>query len=376
MAKIDNIQEVSLDLLRPYPNNAKIHGEEQIKMISDSIKEFGFISPCLIDRDYNIIAGHGRVQAAKNLGMQSVPCVFVEGLTEAQRKAYILADNRLTELGEWDFNKINLELEDLSSMDFDVSLTGFDFLNDEPDIEVYEDTFTENVEPLAKPGDIFQLGRHRLMCGDSTDFGCVKKLINGNTIDMLFTDPPYNVAFNGRSGKFDVITNDDLPPEEFENFICKVIEIIKQINPTNYYIWCNWKFYGVLQKNLDYKNCIVWCKNVFGLGVGYRHQHEFCLFNGKIDDSITNESDLWEVKKDINYLHPTQKPVELCARALRNHHDANNVLDLFGGSGTTLIGCEQMGRNCFMMEIDPHYVDVIINRWEQLTNDKAVLIND
>ena len=152
---------------------------------------------------------------------------------------------------------------------------------------------------------------------------------------MLFTDPPYNVAFNGRSGKFDVIENDNLSNADFTTFIKRVISVIKALNLKTYYIWCNWKFYGLLQQNLEFKNCIVWAKNVFGMGKGYRHQHEFCLFNGMIDPDITNESDLWEIAKDTNYIHPTQKPTALCTRALNNHRKVKNVLDLFGGSGST-----------------------------------------
>ena len=212
------------------------------------------------------------------------------------------------------------------------------------------------------------------MCGDSTSITDVEKLLDGGKVDMIFTDPPYNVAFNGRSGNFDVIKNDNLSDNDFNDFINAVINVIKVINSKTYYIWCNWKFYGILQKQLEYKNCIVWAKNVFGLGKGYRHQHEFCLFNGSIDEEIKNESDLWEVSKDTNYVHPTQKPIALCARALKNHKQALNILDLFGGSGSTLIACEQLNRQCFMMELDPKYVDVIIERWEQFTGKKAVKI--
>ena len=193
---------------------------------------------------------------------------------------------------------------------------------------------------------------------------------------MIFTDPPYNVAFNGRSGKFDVIENDNISDKEFKKFIISFCNIVKSINPQTYYIWCNWKFYGILQEQLDFKSCIVWAKNVFGLGKGYRHQHEFCLFNGSIDEGINNESDLWEIAKDTNYLHPTQKPVALAGRALKNHKKANTVLDLFGGSGSTLIACEQLKRSCYCMEIDPKYIDVIIQRWENLTGKKAELIKE
>jgi len=217
------------------------------------------------------------------------------------------------------------------------------------------------------------LGNHRLMCGDSTSIDAVDKLMDGNKADMMFTDPPYNVAFNGRSGKFDVIKNDNLEESEFNNFIDSFISIVKTLDLNTYYICCNWAFYGILQLKLKPKSCIVWAKNVFGMGNGYRHQHEFCLFNGKIDEVIKNESDLWEIKKDHNYVHPTQKPVALSVRAFGNHIKLLNVLDLFGGSGSTLIGAEQTGRKAYVMELDPKYCDVIVQRWEEFTGKKAVL---
>jgi len=197
--------------------------------------------------------------------------------------------------------------------------------------------------------------------------------MDGCKVDVLFTDPPYNVAFNGRSGKHDVIMNDKMSEGDFEIFIGEVIQTIKAIDPKVYYIWCNWKFYGILQGQLDYKSCIVWAKNVFGMGNGYRHQHEFCLYNGKIDEDIKNESDLWEIKKDSKYVHPTQKPVALSVRAFGNHIKLTTVLDLFGGSGSTLLGAEQTGRKAHLMELDPKYCDVIINRWQQYTGKEAVL---
>jgi DNA modification methylase len=211
------------------------------------------------------------------------------------------------------------------------------------------------------------------MCGDSSSIDAVGKLMNGSKVDLLFTDPPYNVAFNGRSGKHQVIANDDLAEHEFDEFIGDVLQTIKAINASSYYIWCNWKFYATLQRELKYKACIVWAKNFFGMGTNYRHQHEFCLFNGSIDDHIKNESDLWQVKKDTNYVHPTQKPVELSERALGNHKKAKNVLDLFGGSGSTLIGCEKLSRNAFLMELDPKYCDVIIKRWQDFAGKTATL---
>jgi len=222
-------------------------------------------------------------------------------------------------------------------------------------------------------GDVFQLGNHRLMCGDSTIKSDVDILMDGNIADMLFTDPPYNMGFNGRSGNFDVIENDNLSEEDFIDFINKFLYIVDYINIKSYYICCNWKFYGILQSKLKPKACIVWAKNVFGMGNGYRHQHEFILFDGYIDEEIKNESDLWKISKDVNYLHPTQKPIELPLRAIKNSSLPNQiVLDLFGGSGSTLIACEYTNRKCYMMELDPQYVSVIIQRWEQFTRRKAV----
>jgi DNA modification methylase len=371
----------SVDKLIPYAKNARTHSDEQVAQIAGSIKEFGFNNPVLVDKENSVIAGHGRLMAARKLGMDKVPVVELEHLTESQRKAYVLADNRIALNSGWDTSMLSLELQDLKD-DIDLSLLGFD--PDELDallnpIEETEGLTDEDAvpdvpdEPKTKLGDIYILGNHRLMCGDSTSIDDVDKLMDGNHVDLIFTDPPYNVAFNGRSGKHDVIKNDNLSESDFATFIDEVCNTIKAIDPKAYYIWCNWNFYGILQGKLDYKTCIVWAKNVFGMGNGYRHQHEFCLFNGKIDEVIKNESDLWEVKKDHNYVHPTQKPVALSVRAFGNHVKLLNVLDLFGGSGSTLIGAEQTGRKAFLMELDPKYCDVIVQRWEEFTGKKAVL---
>jgi DNA modification methylase len=371
----------SVETLIPYAKNARTHSDEQVAQIAGSIKEFGFNNPVLVDKENSVIAGHGRLMAARKLGMDKVPVVELEHLTESQRKAYVLADNRIALNSGWDTSMLSLELQDLKD-DIDLSLLGFDpdelnaLLNP---IEETEGLTDEDAvpdvpdEPKTKLGDIYILGNHRLMCGDSTSIDAVDKLMDGNPVDLIFTDPPYNVGFNGRSGKHDVIKNDNLSDSDFETFIGEVCNTIKAIDPKAYYIWCNWNFYGILQGKLDYKTCIVWAKNVFGMGNGYRHQHEFCLFNGKIDEIIKNESDLWEVKKDRNYVHPTQKPVALSVRAFGNHIKLLNILDLFGGSGSTLIGAEQTGRKAYLMELDPKYCDVIVTRWEQFTGKKAVL---
>jgi DNA modification methylase len=376
------IKEVEVSALIPYAKNSRTHDDAQVAQIAASIKEFGWTNPILVDGEKGIIAGHGRLMAARKLKMDKVPVIELNGMTEAQKKAYVIADNRLALNAGWDNAMLTIELQDLEDEGFDLTLTGFD--KDELDallnpIEETEGLTDEDAvpdvpdEPKTKLGDIYILGNHRLMCGDSTSVDAVEKLMDGNLADLIFTDPPYNVGFNGRSGKHEVIKNDNLSESDFETFIGEVCNTIKAINPKAYYIWCNWNFYGILQGKLDYKTCIVWAKNVFGMGNGYRHQHEFCLFNGKIDEVIKNESDLWEVKKDHAYVHPTQKPVALSVRAFGNHIKLLNVLDLFGGSGSTLIGAEQTGRKAFVMELDPKYCDVIVTRWENFTGKKAVL---
>jgi DNA modification methylase len=376
----DKITRRKVASLIPYARNSRTHSDEQVAQIAASIKEWGFTNPILVDIDGEIIAGHGRLLAAQKLNIDEVPTMTAVGWSEAQKRAYVIADNKLALNAGWDNEILKVELDGLKDLDFDIDLTGFNAdeladlfpepekagLTDEDDVPEAPD------KPVTVEGDIWVLGNHRLMCGDSTSIDAVEKLMGGVKVDLVFTDPPYNVAFNGRSGKHDVIKNDNLSDEAFADFIDGTIATIKAVDPKAYYIWCNWNFYGILQGKLEYKSCIVWAKNVFGMGQGYRHQHEFCLFHGKIDEAIKNESDLWSVKKDHGYVHPTQKPVELSVRAFGNHIRLTNVLDLFGGSGSTLIGAEQTGRKCFMMELDSKYCDVIIKRWQDFTGKEAI----
>ena len=370
--------------LIPYARNTRTHSDEQVNQIVSSIKEFGFTNPVLIDKESMIIAGHGRVMAANKLKLSKVPTICLAHLTEAQKKAYIIADNRLALNAGWDEDMLKVELEELNDLEFDISLLGFEdkeiesLLSDPTEGLTDEDAVPDlPEEPTTKLGDLWILGEHRLLCGDSTSIDAVDKLMDGNKADMVFTDPPYNVAFNGRSGKFDVIKNDKLSDDEFVDFIDGFLSTLEVINSNTYYICCNWAFYGLLQLKLKPKACIVWAKNVFGLGKGYRHQHEFILFDGLIDPSITNESDLWNIAKDSKYKHPTQKPVELSFRAIKNSSKEKNiVLDLFLGSGSTLIAAEKTNRKCYGMELDPKYCDVIIQRWEEFTGNKAELTDD
>lgn len=374
----------SVSSLIPYARNSRTHSDEQIAQIAASIKEFGWTNPILVDGDNGIIAGHGRLSAARKLGHEEVPVIELKDLTETQRKAYIIADNRLALNAGWDNEMLTIELNDLLADGFALDILGFDpkELNALLEPDVVEGLTGEDEapplpeEPKTKLGDIYQLGNHRLMCGDSTSVDAVQTLLQGQRADMVFTDPPYNVAFNGRSGKFDVIKNDDLPEEQFSQFIQDWLQTFEAFRPNSYYICCNWAFYGILQSALKPKACIVWAKNVFGLGRGYRHQHEFIMFDGLIDPDIKNESDLWNIAKDSKYVHPTQKPVAISERAIKNSTKVNNiVLDYFGGSGSTLIACEKQNRHARLMELDPKYCDVIVKRWEDFTGKKAVLVN-
>lgn len=365
-----NISELKFD-----DKNFNKHTERGMSLLEKSLRQNGAGRSILLDKDNNIIAGNGVVEAAGQIGLENVKIIETTGdeivavkrtdisLNSREGREMALADNATAKADiEWDKENLRTEFDDEYLNGWGIDTTDW-----QEEAEVVEDEAPEVDESQpadSKLGDVYQLGNHKLMCGDSTDEKNLLVLLRGGVlVDMVFTDPPYNVAFNGRSGKFDVIENDDLPEAEFEELIEKTCAVIKKINPKDTYIWCNWKFYATLQKFIDPKACIVWAKNNFGMGKGYRHQHEFCMFDGKIDEDIANESDLWKEDKDTNYQHPTQKPVSLCARALKNTKGAMNVLDLFGGSGSTLIACEQLGRKCYMMELDPKYCDVIRKRY-------------
>ena len=377
------IEIADITSIKPYENNPRKLSETAIEKVAMSLKEYGFRQPIVVDKDRVIVAGHTRYRASKKLGLKQVPVSVIDNLTEEQINAYRIADNRTAEESEWDSELLKMEIKELEAKDFKLDLLGFnedqlnDILFEEKQGLTDEDEVPETPEePISKLGDIWKLGNHRVMCGDSTIIDQIDKLTEKQKPDMIFTDPPYNVAFNGRSGKFNVIKNDNLEESEFNNFIDTIISNLNILNINTYYICCNWAFYGVLQKKLKPKACIVWAKNVFGLGKGYRHQHEFILFDGFIDASIKNESDLWKISKDTKYKHPTQKPVELSSRAIKNSSKPQNtVLDIFGGSGSTLIACEKLNRKARIMELDPVYCDVIIKRWENFTGKKAELEN-
>jgi DNA modification methylase len=358
--------KVKISEVKVNPNNPRLIKDDKFKKLVQSIKdlpEMLDIRPIVVNTDMVVLGGNMRLKACKEAGLKEIPIIVADNLTEEQQREFLIKDN--VSGGEWDWDMLanEWEVEQLDAWGLDVPI------NLEVELEAEEDDFEVpegGIETDIVLGDLFEIGEHRLLCGDSTDSDAVAKLLNGNKADMLFTDPPYNVGFNGRSGKFDVIENDDLKTEDFDKFIEEFAQTVHTLQIPIKYIWCNWKFYGILQKHFELNACIVWAKNVFGLGRGYRHQHEFCFFEGKLDEGINNESDLWEIKKDSKYMHPTQKPIELSARALGNHKNAKNILDLFGGSGSTLAGIHQLKRIGFVMELDPKYCQVIIDRMKKL----------
>lgn len=387
-----------VDELIPYINNARTHNDEQVSQICASINEYGFTNPILIDEKNSIIAGHGRLLAAKKLKMKEVPCIVLCGLTEAQKKAYIIADNKLALNAGWNDELLKVEFENLKELDFDLNLTGFSadeidaiLDNIEDDKEIVEDEFDEEPpeEPKSKVGDIYQLGNHRLMCGDSTKEEDVEKLMNGVKADMVFTDPPYNVNYEGSDGQS--IQNDDMEDTEFHDFLYlaykNMFNSVKEGGPI--YV-CHADSEGLnfrsAFKEAGFKlaQCLIWVKNSFTLGrQDYQWQHEPILYGWKpgaghyyVDDR--SQSTIWNYDKPKhNDLHPTMKPLELVGKAINNSSlKGELVLDLFGGSGSTLIASEQLNRKCYMMEFDPKYVDVIIKRWEQFTGNKAELIEE
>lgn len=373
--------------LIPYINNSRTHSDEQVMQVASSIKEFGFTNPILIDEQGGIIAGHGRVMAANKLGITDVPCIELSGLTDSQKKAYVIADNQLALNSGWDIDKLKIEIEGLQDADFNIDLLGFedDFLGDllAPDLEeglTDEDAVPDAPDnPLSVLGDIWQLGNHRLMCGDSTSIDSVNTLIEGKKADMVHTDPPYGVEYQSnmrtKSEKFAVLKNDD----EFLD----IAPVIDSCSKGWVFVWTSWK---VLTKWLDQfesfgypTNQVIWYKPGGGIGdlkKTFLSDYETALvwhrgaeLTGKRIGSV------WKVSKDgaSEYVHPTQKPVALAEEALDKTTKAGyTVLDLFGGSGSTLIACEKTGRNARLMELDPKYCDVIINRWQEFTGRQAI----
>lgn len=379
------IKEKPLKDLIPYARNQRKHSEDQVKKIASSIREFGFKNPVIVDKDMSIIEGHGRCLAAEKLGLEKVPVIVADDLSEAQVKAYRLADNRLQDLSEFDMDLVSLELEELQEFDFDLELTGFDHesIQTEP-IEglTDEDEVPEAPEePTSKPGDLWILGEHRVLCGDSTNVEHVERLMNGEKADMVFTDPPYGVNFQSnmrtKSDKFDIIKNDD-------SFLTEWIPNVCTFSKGFAFVWTSWK---VLKEWIDIcspigelSNIVIWNKGGGGIGDLKRtflSDYEVALVYHRGEELKGKRiGSVWSVGKDraIDYKHPTQKPVELMEMGVSScTKSGQSVMDLFLGSGSTLIACEKTNRICYGMELDPKYVDVIVKRWEDFTGKKAVL---
>jgi len=390
------VKYLSVNDLVPYANNPRTHSEKQVTQVASSIKEFGFNNPILIDEGKGIIAGHGRLAAAKKLGLEAVPTITLEGLTEAQRKAYVIADNKLTENSEWDYDLLTVEVERLKELDFDLDLTGFD--EDELNA-LLEPTVVEGLtdedevpeppdNPITKLGDIWILGNHRLMCGDATSIEDIDRLTQGQKVDMWLTDPPYNVSYEGGTKDKLTIKNDNLKDEDFRQFLRDSYSAADTAMKPGavFYIWHadveGYNFRGAA-KDVGWKirQCLIWKKSSLVMGrQDFQWIHEPCLYGWK-----DGASHLWandrkqttviEVKKPRkNGEHPTMKPVELFEyQLLNNTRGMDLILDTFGGSGTTMIAAEKNQRQSRVMELDPKYCDVIVDRWQSFTGKTAQL---
>ena len=386
---------VPIGKLVPYVNNARTHSPEQINKLRSSLREFGFINPVIIDRDFGVIAGHGRILAAKEEGIAEVPCVFADHLTEAQKKAYIIADNRMAMDAGWDEELLRVEIEALQAEAFDLSLTGFDdkelseLFKDDADVQ--EDDFDVDAElekpTFSKTGDVWTLGRHRLVCGDSTKADTFEVLMNGRKANLVVTDPPYNVNYEGTAGK---IKNDNLADEKFYQFLFDAFSNIEKVMADDASIYV----FHADTEGLNFRKafsdagfylsgCCIWKKPSLVLGRSpYQWQHEPCLYGWKKSGkhqwySDRKQTTIWEFEKTKkNTDHPTMKPIPLLAYPIQNSSMSNTlVLDPFGGSGSTLIACEQTDRDCYTIELDEKYCDVIVKRYiEQTGTSESVSV--
>ena len=381
-----------VDRLKPYERNARTHSTEQVAQIAASIVEFGFTNPILVDSNDGIIAGHGRLTAAQELGLKTVPVVVLDHLSERQRKAYIIADNQLALNAGWDTDLLRSELQDLAEQDFDISLIGF---SDEeladllPDVEELppeelgnpDDVPEPPIDPITKPGDLWILGNHRLLCGDSTNIQHVERLMDGEKADMVFTDPPYGMSYQSnmrtKSAKFAVIENDD-------KIITDWLPLATAFSTGFCFVWTTWKVLGqwlaVTKDFAPLTNMVVWDKGGGGIGdlkKTYSTDHEIALvFNRGAELTGKRIGSVWDIGKDraAEYVHPTQKPVALAEQALDTTTMRGHIiLDFFGGSGSTLIAAERTHRHARLMELDPAYCDVIVKRWQQFTGKTATL---
>ena len=385
---------VETSKLIPYVNNARTHSQEQVNKLRGSLREFGFINPVIIDSDFNVIAGHGRLMAAKEEGIEEVPCVLVDYLTEAQKKAYILADNRYAQDAGWDEELLRLEIEALEGMDFDVSLTGFDdqeiadLFADGESTGAEDDDFdlSDALEKAAfvERGDVWQVGRHRLMCGDATSPEDVATLMGGKKANLIITDPPYNVAFESSDGLS--IKNDKMENDKFYEFLLAAFKNMAEHlekGGSAYVFHADTEGLNFRKAFIDagfhLSGCCIWVKNSLVLGRSdYQWQHEPVLYgflqNGKhywSKNAGRSQTTIWNFDKPKkNKNHPTSKPLDLLAYPIGNSSQENAiVIDTFGGSGSTLMTCEQTNRICHTMELDEKYASVILRRYVEDTDD-------
>lgn len=389
-----NVQQVKIEKVKPYDKNPR-KNKAAVDYVANSIKEFGFQQPIVVDKDMVVIAGHTRLKAAKKLKLKEVPVVIADNLTEEQVKAYRLADNKTAEKAEWDFDLLTDELLSLQELDFDMEQFGFDFDFSEDEEAVEDDNWEADVpeEPISKRGDIWVLGRHRLMCGDSTDAVDVALLMDGNKADMLLTDPPYNVDYTGKASELETrkIENDKMEDSAFQDFLTSAFENAAENMKAGgvFYIWhadsegLNFRV-ACKKAGFQVRQCLIWNKNAMVMGrQDYQWKHEPCLYGWKDGASHLWASDRKQTtvlefeKPQKNNLHPTMKPIKLFDYQIKNNTKGDDiVLDLFGGSGTTIMAAEQNGRRGFVMEYDPKFVDVIVDRWEQFTGMKAKKIKE
>ena len=399
----DKIEQWPTAKLLPYARNARTHSDDQVAQISASIAEFGFTNPILAGSDGVIVAGHGRLAAAQKLGLDVVPVVVLDHLTPTQRRALVIADNRIAENAGWDDAMLRIEIAALQDDDFDLSLTGFDadalaelMAGDEPDVEgeADDDAVPEVSEtPISRPGDVWLLGGHRLLCGDSTVAESYDRVLDGDPVDMVFTDPPYNVNYANSAkdkmrGKDRAILNDNLGDGFYDFLLAALTPTIAHCRG-GIYVAMSSSELDVLQAAFraaggKWSTFIIWAKNTFTLGrADYQRQYEPILYGWPEGAQRhwcgdRDQGDVWNIKKpQKNDLHPTMKPVELVERAIRNSSRPGNVvLDPFGGSGTTLIAAEKSGRMARLIELDPKYVDVIVRRWQDWTGKQATRESD
>lgn len=378
--------------LIPYEKNPR-HNEDAITAVAKSIEKFGFKVPIVVDASNVIVNGHTRLKAAKYLGLKEVPTIIADDLTPEQIKAFRLADNKVGEIATWDEELLNAELDELADLDFDMTEFGFDLPDIEgEEVEVIEDEFEEELpaEPISKLGDIYQLGRHRLMCGDSTNSLEVEKLMGNKKADLLITDPPYNVAYEGKGKEALTIKNDSKETNEFHSFLYEAFSaaINNMKLGSSFYVWYASSevvnFHTALEEaGFLVKQELIWNKNSMVLSrQDYHWKHEPCLYGWASGGSHSWYSDRKQTtilnfdRPTVNKEHPTMKPVALFDYQIKNSSKQGDcILDLFGGSGTTLIACKQNEREAYLMELDPRYVDVIIARWEAFTGEVAVKIS-